>query len=139
MYYSLPFTCIVLFFFFKQRPAYEMRISDWSSDVALPILTREPEHQDVERLRDDFDHRAEARQHGRAEPARDAAAGNGGLGGAFAHRSRPSASSALLPAAFPRSPPFPPRQSGLASAPLHRGARDMAPDRQSCGEGKGVY
>src|SRR3546814_4574951 len=26
-----------LFFFFKQKTAYEMRISDWSSDVALPI------------------------------------------------------------------------------------------------------
>src|SRR3546814_10378191 len=26
-----------LFFFFKQKTAYEMRISDWSSDGALPI------------------------------------------------------------------------------------------------------
>src|SRR3546814_6033405 len=26
-----------VFFFFKQKTAYEMRISDWSSDVALPI------------------------------------------------------------------------------------------------------
>src|SRR3546814_9738190 len=26
-----------MFFFFKQKTAYEMRISDWSSDVALPI------------------------------------------------------------------------------------------------------
>src|SRR3546814_9801223 len=26
------------FFFFKQKTAYEMRISYWSSDVALPIL-----------------------------------------------------------------------------------------------------
>src|SRR3546814_13281581 len=25
--------CFVLFFFFKQKTAYEMRISDWSSDV----------------------------------------------------------------------------------------------------------
>src|SRR3546814_3629081 len=25
--------CIFLFFFFKQKTAYEMRISDWSSDV----------------------------------------------------------------------------------------------------------
>src|SRR3546814_6890501 len=28
-----------LFFFFKQKTAYEMRISDWSSDVSLPIST----------------------------------------------------------------------------------------------------
>src|SRR3546814_5273651 len=28
----------VLFFFFKQKPAYEMRISDWSSDVCSSDL-----------------------------------------------------------------------------------------------------
>src|SRR3546814_20059358 len=28
---------VVFFFFFKQKTAYEMRISDWSSDVSLPI------------------------------------------------------------------------------------------------------
>src|SRR3546814_10025704 len=28
---------IILFFFFKQKTAYEMRISDWSSTCALPI------------------------------------------------------------------------------------------------------
>src|SRR3546814_7223642 len=28
----------MLFFFFKQKTAYEMRISDWSSTCALPIL-----------------------------------------------------------------------------------------------------
>src|SRR3546814_4387109 len=31
----------VSFFFFKQRTAYEMRISDWSSDVCLPISFNE--------------------------------------------------------------------------------------------------
>src|SRR3546814_1708047 len=30
----------VFFFFFKQKTAYEMRISDWSSDVALPIYVQ---------------------------------------------------------------------------------------------------
>src|SRR3546814_1339779 len=30
------------FFFFKQKRAYEMRISDWSSTCALPISGREP-------------------------------------------------------------------------------------------------
>src|SRR3546814_18298372 len=29
-----------LFFFFKQKTAYEMRISDWSSDVCSPIYLR---------------------------------------------------------------------------------------------------
>src|SRR3546814_17039017 len=30
--------CIVWFFFFKQKTAYEMRISDWSSDVCSSDL-----------------------------------------------------------------------------------------------------
>src|SRR3546814_1801202 len=39
--------CYVVFFFFKQKTAYEMRISDWSSDVCSSdlldvITTREP-------------------------------------------------------------------------------------------------
>src|SRR3546814_3122463 len=31
-------SCICLFFFFKQKTAYEMRISDWSSDVCSSDL-----------------------------------------------------------------------------------------------------
>src|SRR3546814_14896252 len=31
--------CVFVFFFFKQKPAYEMRISDWSSDVCSSDLT----------------------------------------------------------------------------------------------------
>src|SRR3546814_6040071 len=31
-------TCFVFFFFFKQKTAYEMRISDWSSDVCSSDL-----------------------------------------------------------------------------------------------------
>src|SRR3546814_4546485 len=33
-----PFVMFVLFFFFKQKTAYEMRISDWSSDVCSSDL-----------------------------------------------------------------------------------------------------
>src|SRR3546814_6222286 len=29
---------VVIFFFFKQKTAYDLRISDWSSTCALPIL-----------------------------------------------------------------------------------------------------
>src|SRR3546814_3447419 len=32
--------CIFMFFFFKQKTAYEMRISDWSSDVCSSDLLR---------------------------------------------------------------------------------------------------
>src|SRR3546814_16366153 len=31
-------TCLFFFFFFKQKTAYEMRISDWSSDVCSSDL-----------------------------------------------------------------------------------------------------
>src|SRR3546814_8593881 len=31
--------CLFVFFFFKQKTAYEMRISDWSSDVCSSDLT----------------------------------------------------------------------------------------------------
>src|SRR3546814_9259319 len=34
----LVFVLICLFFFFKQKTAYEMRISDWSSDVCSSDL-----------------------------------------------------------------------------------------------------
>src|SRR3546814_4617722 len=33
--------CLLLFVFFKQKTAYEMRISDWSSDVCSSDLTKQ--------------------------------------------------------------------------------------------------
>src|SRR3546814_16344538 len=36
--------CVFFFFFFKQKTAYEMRISDWSSDVCSSDLTQHFEH-----------------------------------------------------------------------------------------------
>src|SRR3546814_8751663 len=35
----------MIFFFFKQKTAYELRISDWSSTCALPICLIEGAHQ----------------------------------------------------------------------------------------------
>src|SRR3546814_6231767 len=45
----------VCFFFFKQKTAYEMRISDWSSDVCSSDLTHPLQslHREVNRLFDD--------------------------------------------------------------------------------------
>src|SRR3546814_5463449 len=40
----------MLFFFFKQKTAYEMRISDWSSDVCSSDLPR-PDQQMIRRAR----------------------------------------------------------------------------------------
>src|SRR3546814_1887349 len=39
--YSCVFNICFLFFFFKQKTAYEMRISDWSSDVCSSDLLGE--------------------------------------------------------------------------------------------------
>src|SRR3546814_6776799 len=49
IWYACSFMSFVFFFFFKQKTAYEMRISDWSSDVCssdLIVLTRDPDWQD---------------------------------------------------------------------------------------------
>src|SRR3546814_5126198 len=47
--YSILFTVhlFVVFFFVKQKTAYEMRISDWSSDVCSSDLTRRKSIVDV--------------------------------------------------------------------------------------------
>src|SRR3546814_2138610 len=39
---------LFVFFFFKQKTAYEMRISDWSSDVCSSDLRLEAKHFDLE-------------------------------------------------------------------------------------------
>src|SRR3546814_10907157 len=41
---------MVVFFFSKQKTAYEMRISDWSSDVCSSDLDELPYHSDSWRL-----------------------------------------------------------------------------------------
>src|SRR3546814_1108992 len=46
-------SCYIIFFFFKQKTAYEMRISDWSSDVCssdLPAARRRSRRQVLQRL-----------------------------------------------------------------------------------------
>src|SRR3546814_5805552 len=39
---AVCFLCPFIFFFFKQKTAYEMRISDWSSDVCSSDLKKPP-------------------------------------------------------------------------------------------------
>src|SRR3546814_2600670 len=54
--------CCYVFFFFKQKTAYEMRISDWSSDVCssdlIPLETRDGEQlatkEDAQRIADEW-------------------------------------------------------------------------------------
>src|SRR3546814_9501653 len=40
--------CCLFFFFFKQKTAYEIRISDWSSDVCSSDLGRKERSQQVD-------------------------------------------------------------------------------------------
>src|SRR3546814_3127917 len=42
----MHFICVI-FFFFKQKTAYEMRISDWSSDVCSSDLGKMSTHRDA--------------------------------------------------------------------------------------------
>src|SRR3546814_2552269 len=44
MFSSCVFVYILLFFVFKQKTAYEMRISDWSSDVCSSDLPHDHMH-----------------------------------------------------------------------------------------------
>src|SRR3546814_10112217 len=46
-YYWRYSVCVCLFFFFKQKTAYEMRISDWSSDVCSSDLPRRDDDAEV--------------------------------------------------------------------------------------------
>src|SRR3546814_14578348 len=55
---SVPIEVLVCFFFFKQKTAYEMRISDWSSDVCSSDL-----HLDVDRQFHAGHHQSAAHRH----------------------------------------------------------------------------
>src|SRR3546814_10837540 len=39
VFMMMYFSCFFVFFFFKQKTAYELRISDWSSDVCSSDLS----------------------------------------------------------------------------------------------------
>src|SRR3546814_4272567 len=40
VFFFINVLCSIFFFFFKQKTAYEMRISDWSSDVCSSDLSK---------------------------------------------------------------------------------------------------
>src|SRR3546814_5658952 len=51
-YVAICYNNVVSFFFFKQKTAYEMRISDWSSDVCSSDLAVGAAEHGAERLPD---------------------------------------------------------------------------------------
>src|SRR3546814_8558006 len=76
---SLIVLCDLFFFFFKQKTAYEMRISDWSSDVCSSDLIfqaacerlgieQDVELADDDQLADTREHPVHDRRRNRAEP-----------------------------------------------------------------------
>src|SRR3546814_3051210 len=89
------------FFFFKQKTAYEMRISDWSSDVCSS---------DLDRARTDVFRRRACGGGGRA-----AVPASARLGGE--------------PGGAPRAPPPPPAVAARACEPLPAGGADFSAGR----------
>src|SRR3546814_4962800 len=72
---------IVCFFFFKQKTAYEMRISDWSSDVCSSDLGELPQHRRPTQRAARQQHEEGGMAHHRPadpDPARKQAAGKDG-------------------------------------------------------------
>src|SRR3546814_6525335 len=64
-YYIMSYSFIMIlfiFFFFKQKTAYEMRISDWSSDVCSSDLHQHRENADRQAARDDRPGEVEAHE-----------------------------------------------------------------------------
>src|SRR3546814_5688296 len=58
VWYSVNLCCGCFFFFFKQKTAYEMRISDWSSDVCssdLPLFGEVADRSRIERFEEQAD------------------------------------------------------------------------------------
>src|SRR3546814_4110183 len=82
---------MILFFFFKQKTAYEMRISDWSSDVALPICRDlrglvQPAGKAVRGRSHRFPSPERRRLSGPPRAGRSHRAGSDGLGGTYCRR-----------------------------------------------------
>src|SRR3546814_8795400 len=64
--------CMYVFFFFKQKTAYELRISDWSSDVCSSDLVGPGIHADYDSVMASFD----AAPAGKRSVRRDLLTGN---------------------------------------------------------------
>src|SRR3546814_6570169 len=80
------------FFFFKQKTAYEMRISDWSSDVCSSDLAALGDLEDIgaQERKIDGDQKAEHRKCGRTAPAPQADGDEAGEQGIHDHGDRKS-------------------------------------------------
>src|SRR3546814_10532117 len=94
---------VVLCLFFKQKTAYEMRISDWSSDVCSSDLAREQQHdQQAENEGGLAECEQQAAQHQRQDDEDDAGGARAALGG---HRQGRNGAHAWAPLASGSSRP----------------------------------
>src|SRR3546814_11052470 len=97
--------CFLFFFFFKQKTAYEMRISDWSSDVCSDGRTLS-------------DHRNPRAKRARPNPARAVlASGQQRYTGPCSACRRCGRPIPCVPCPFPISPPFSSRPLPSAALP----------------------
>src|SRR3546814_777871 len=126
------FVCLHFFFFLKQKTAYEMRISDWSSDVCSSDLGRHPPlrggavfGRDRIRARHLADRRADA-----GAPCRHQAPGGAPRWLTSTRKRSTSRSSPPLWPSTPRStPPSPAAPPATATPPSCGSPRRSAPTR----------
>src|SRR3546814_18465279 len=133
MYLLSRVIVFVCFFFFKQKTAYEMRISDWSSDVCSsdlsfispsqippPATQKRPEQADDHSARSHTDPRHSAGPDSGTKNGSDGAMGmvrNGGGGRCLSNvRSPPVAASALSGHCGPAPHQHAPRPPGAPGA-----------------------
>src|SRR3546814_9114432 len=83
--------CLLVIFFFKQKTAYEMRISDWSSDVCSSDLEETQEHDGTHRRQSNRLVERRPARAGRPHPAGDLP-GGGARGGVQRHGAGPQVS-----------------------------------------------
>src|SRR3546814_12537820 len=96
---------LIFFFFFKQKTAYEMRISDWSSDVCSSDLRPGPGRRRSDRR--DAGASDPDQPTDRGDPARRAPVPSGGQRARTAARERLSRTLCLIALAWRVHPRFP--------------------------------
>src|SRR3546814_942731 len=140
---ALTSIVFVSFFFFKQKPAYEMRIVDWISDVCSSDLMAEPRRAaahgpaarqgvraGVHQRRFGVVAAAPQRPGPPARPPRRPAQRGGGARAALRQRARCAPCRQAAVAAEARSPDRPRPRLDAVAALRHRGVADRGADRR---------
>src|SRR3546814_12645212 len=124
-------SCFVFLFFFKQKTAYEMRISDWSSDVCSSDLQQQQRGQQREKGDRQQSRRAQAGGH--APSGTSSAGGGAGTGVALAAQRNCMTSSSMAFTLSTSSISSADRRAAAAMAATRSG---WAIDRKSVASGQ---